>query len=187
MKLIINTNPRSDNQSVNITLARTLADCLEGPVQVIRLYDAEQKYFNYHFNQEWVKLLIQAKYLIFPVPMWNFSIPAALKDFFDKVIKKGEVWDLDKNNKFVGLLSDRPAFIIMTSGDFYPSGHSQDFVIPYIKTILNAIGIKNVKDFRVGGVRGDAKLLADKKFMETTTKAMLKTFGVTKAKSKPHP
>lgn len=123
-----------------------------------------------------MKDFIDAGAVIFPVPMWNLSIPAALKDFFDKVIKRGFVWDLDEKGRFVGLLKDRPVYIIMTSGDFYPFGHPHDFVIPYIRAVLKSIGIKSVYDFRIGGVSGDATLLRDEKFMAEKTKACFKKF-----------
>ena len=170
--------------SVNIALAKKLADTMGGPTEIIRIYDYDQRYFNYQFNQEWIDLLVNAKSLIFPVPMWNLSIPAALKDFLDKVIKKGQVWDIDKNNQFIGLLKDRPTYIIMTSGDYYLPGHPHDFVVPYLQTLLRNLGIKTVKDFRIGGVKGDASLLADKKFMEAKTKEMFKAFGLSNRRKK---
>jgi len=186
MKLIVNSNPRSEDQSVNLALAQRLAECFDGPLNMIRLYDEHQQYFNYQYNQDWINLLVKSQCLIFPVPMWNLSVPAALKDFLDKVIKRGEVWDLDQDRKFKGLLPDRPAFIIMTSGDFYHPGHPQDFVVPYLRAVLNSIGILTVKDYRIGGVRGDAKLLADKKFMDERTQEMLRTFGLSSAGNNPH-
>ncbi len=177
INLIINTNPRSDVRSVNVALARRLSKRLGGTTKIIRLYESDQKYFSYRFKEDWMKAFIDAGCVIFPVPMWNLSIPAALKDFFDKIIKKGHVWDLDKKNRFVGLLADRPVYIIMTSGDFYHPGHPHDFVVPYMRAVLKSIGIKSVHDFRIGGVKGDATLLKDKKFMAAKTKAMFKAFG----------
>ena len=178
MNLLINTNPRQDRYSLNITLAKRLALALGGQMKMIRLYNSKQEYFNYKFNQKWIHLVKEAKVLIFPVPMWNLSIPAALKDFFDKIVKKGELWDLDSNNRFQGLLKDTTAFIIMTSGDYYPAGHPQDFVIPYLRTLLNSLGIKDIKDFRIGGVKGNSELVSDKAFLEAKSHEMFEAFGL---------
>ncbi len=174
--LIVNTNPRSDQYSVNLALACRLASAFEEPYDMIRLYESDQGYFNYQYQEEWMDLLIQGKRLIFPVPMWNLSIPAALKDFFDKVIKRGVVWELDEQNRFAGLLPDRPSYIIMTSGEYYPPGSPNDFVVPYMKAVLNSIGIKSVFDFCIGGVRENAELLKNKVYMDQKIKEMFEAF-----------
>jgi FMN-dependent NADH-azoreductase len=149
-----------------------------GKRHIIRIYDIEQKYFNYEYHQEWIDFLVASKSIIIPVPMWNFMIPAALKDFFDKTIKRGQLWDIDKEGHFVGLLPDRPAYLIMTSGGEYPAGSSQDFVIPYLRTVLAFVGIKDVKEFRIGNVGGVNPPMTDDDFLKQKTREMLKAFGL---------
>lgn len=182
MNLIINPNPKKSAQSVGSTLARRLADHFSGETRVIRIYEFNQQYFNYKFNQEWIDLVLAAKRLVLPVPMWNFCIPAALKDFFDKIAKQGVLWDLDKNNKYKGLLKNKTAYIIMTSGDQYPPNADCDFVIPYLRTFLTFIGVSEVKDFSVGGVTKSTELAADRSYLNQKTKEMLKAFGLLKNK-----
>ena len=65
----------------------------------------------------------------------------------------------------------------MTSGEDYPADSPKDFVVPYLRLILRFLGIEQVKDFRLGGVR-DKDLAADKAYMTQVTRAMLKTFGL---------
>lgn len=178
MNLIINPNPKDDQHSLSGALSQRLARHLGGVTRVIRIYDTNQKYFNYVCNQEWINAVIEAKRIILPIQMWNFSIPAALKDFFDKITKQGQLWEMGPNNNFVGLLTDRPVFVIMTSGLIYPLGSRQDFVVPYLKVFFEFLGIKDVRDFRLGNVMGSAKLVADPKYMEKQTRAMLKSFGL---------
>ena len=175
--LIIDPNPKKDHYSLNSSLAERLALHLGGETKVIRIYDFPQGYFNYEYNQEWIDSLKEANRLIFPVPMWNFSIPAALKDFFDKISQKGKLWDFDDKKNYIGHLKGKSAFIIMTSGEDYPADSPKDFVVPYLRLILRFLGIEQVKDFRLGGVR-DKDLAADKAYMTQVTRAMLKTFGL---------
>ena len=87
MNLIIDPNPQNDQHSLNGALASRLAKALGGETKTIRIYDANQGYFNYQFEQNWIDLILESSNLIFPVPMWNYSIPASLKDFVDKTTK----------------------------------------------------------------------------------------------------
>ena len=175
--LIIDPNPKGDRYCLNGALAQRLAHHLGGATKTIRIYDFPQNYFNYEYNQEWIDSLKEANRLIFPVPMWNFGIPAALKDFFDKAAQKGRLWGFDEKKNYVGFLKDKSAFIIMTSGEDYPADSPQDFVVPYLKLILRFLGIEQVRDFRLGGVK-NKNLAADKLYMDQTTQAMLKVFGL---------
>ncbi len=177
MNLIINSNPKPDDQSVSGTLAQMLVQHLDGPSHTLRIYEESrgQGYFQFQHHEPWMEQFVAARRLILPVPMWNYAIPAALKDFFDKITKINKVWKLE-NNQFVGLLTDRPVYIIMTSGLAYPPGHRQDFVVPYLKVFFEFLGIHDVRDFRVSGVTRSAKLVADASYMAQLRQDMLRTF-----------
>ena len=178
MNLLINPNPKDDSHSVSGSLASRLAQRLDGETVKIRLYEEEQCYYHFQCREDWIDLLIRAERIIVPVPMWNYSIPAALKDFFDKVTKEGRVWKLGPQKEFLGLLSDRPVYIIMTSGLHYPPGAPQDFVVPYLRCFFDFLGIRNVRDFRVGGVAGSSRLVADTAYMNQKTGEMFQCFGL---------
>ena len=177
MNLIIDPNPNADQYSLNSALAQRLAKELGGETNVLRLYDGDQRYFNYEYNQAWIDLVVGARCLIFPVPMWNFGIPASLKDFFDKIIQRGKLWDFDENKNYVGLLQKHSAYVIMTSGDYFPTDSPRDFVVPYLRTILKFLGIGLVKDFRIGGVR-NKNIVGDPVYLDEKTREMFTAFGV---------
>lgn len=178
MNLIVNSSPKTHPRSVGGALADRLARRLGGTAKTIRIYDSEQSYFNYEFREDWIDLFSRAERLIIPVAMWNFTVPAALKDFIDKIAKQGRLWEITKEGKFKGLLKDRPVYIIMTSGGHYPSGAAYDFVAPYLKAVLSSFGIHDVKVFRLGGVEGSEDLVKNKTFIEEKTAAMFKAFGL---------
>jgi FMN-dependent NADH-azoreductase len=56
--------------------------------------------------------------LVLAYPMHNFSMPATVKAWFDAVMLKGETWDITANG-YVGLLKDRKALVLSTSGGVY--------------------------------------------------------------------
>ena len=177
MNLIIDPNPKDDPYSLNSALAQCLAKKLGGETKVIRPYEGDQRYFHYEYNQEWIDSVVSARRLIFPVPMWNFSIPASLKDFFDKVIQRGKLWDFDENKNYVGLLQKHCAYIIMTSGDHFPPDSPKDFVVPYLRTVLEFLGIAPVQDFRLGGIR-NKNLVNDPAYLDEKTREMFTAFGI---------
>src|SRR3989338_525592 len=178
MNLIVNAYPKQDARPLGVSLAEYLSKHLGSQTQMIRIYEAGQKYFDYEHNQEWIDSLVKSETIIVPVPVWNFMVPAALKDFFDKVLKRGKLWDMDKEGNFLGLLKDRPVYIIMTSGGNYPAGSSRDFIIPYLRATFEFMGIKNIKEFRIGQVSGGQKLTDDKQYFAEKAGQMLKAFGL---------
>ena len=177
MNLMISSSPKQEH-SIGVILAERLAGRLQGAAKTINIYESDQKYFNFKFNQEWIDLLKAADRIILPVAMWNLTIPAALKDFFDKTVKRGELWDLDERKHYIGLLPDRPVYIIMTSSAEYGPQSPDDFVMPYLKAVLKSIGIRTVYEFRVENIFDSRAMSRDAPFLQGQTQAMLKAFGL---------
>ncbi|MGI0017601.1 MAG: FMN-dependent NADH-azoreductase [Nitrosotalea sp.] len=51
-------------------------------------------------------------------PMHNFSMPAAVKAWFDSVMLKGQTWNAS-DGKYFGLMTGKKALILVSSGGFY--------------------------------------------------------------------
>ena len=177
MNLIINSSPKQEH-SIGVILAERLVGRMPGPTKMVNIYGSDQKYFHFKFNQEWIDLVKAASRIIIPVAMWNLTIPAALKDFLDKIIKRKELWDLDERNQYVGLLADRPVYVIMTSSAEYGPQSPDDFVMPYLKAVLKSIGIHTVYEFRVENIFDSRKMSKDAQFLQQQTQAMHKAFGL---------
>ena len=62
--------------------------------------------------------LLESDVVALAFPMHNFSLPAAVKAWFDSVLLKGSTWDMDDKG-YAGLLQDKKAVIIMSSGGVY--------------------------------------------------------------------
>ncbi len=62
--------------------------------------------------------LKSADIVVVAFPMNNFSMPAAVKAWFDSVILKGQTWDV-KDGGYVGMMNGKKALVLVTSGGFY--------------------------------------------------------------------
>lgn len=109
-------------------------------------------------QQEWgrVEGLIEEfksfdKY-VFAVPMWNFGIPYRLKQYLDILIQPGYTFRYTPEDGYIGLVEDRPVLIVYARGGSYPRGSEMeylDFQMPYFKTVLNFIGLKNIEQVAI--------------------------------------
>ncbi len=59
-----------------------------------------------------------ADIVVVAYPMYNFSMPAAVKAYFDAILLKGETWDMG-NEGYIGLMKSKKAVLITTSGGVY--------------------------------------------------------------------
>jgi FMN-dependent NADH-azoreductase len=108
--------------------------------------------------------LEQADVVLIATPMHNFTVPAALKAWIDQVVRINRTFTSTPSGK-VGTLADRPVFVVIASGGWFsgpsPTGTpaQPDFLTPYLRTILNTIGIRTIHILSLEGVtRGPAML-----------------------------
>lgn len=103
--------------------------------------------------------LEQSDHLLIAIPMHNFSVPAALKLWIDHVVRINRTFVASAEGK-VGLLQDRPTTILLSSGGILLGDKPQpDFVTPYLRLILNTIGIYDIRFVYLQGLAfGDAAI-----------------------------
>ena len=80
-------------------------------------------------------------------PMWNFSIPYALKYYIDCIIQPGYVFKYDEHGHPVPLvLGKRMVCVTSRGGDYGPTSvlQSYDFQEPYLRAIFGFVGIANI-------------------------------------------
>lgn len=83
-----------------------------------------------------------ADIVVIGVPMYNFSVPAALKAWFDQVARAKVTFQYTPNGP-EGLLTGKTAVIVTATGGV-PVDSPVDFSTPYLKHFLGFIGIKDV-------------------------------------------
>lgn len=103
---------------------------------------AEQKKL-LKISDELVEELKGADQIVMGVPIYNFSIPGALKAYIDLVARGGLTFTYSADGP-VGLLADRKIYLIITSGGT-PVNSDIDFATGYLKHVLGFIGIHDVE------------------------------------------
>lgn len=94
--------------------------------------------------------------LVIATPMHNFTVPAALKLWIDYVLRIGRSFAATEAGK-VGLLADRPTFVVVSSGGYYRGEQARqpDFLTSYLRHVLSTIGIHDLEFIHLQGlVRG---------------------------------
>ncbi len=89
------------------------------------------------------------KYL-FSIPMWNFSIPYKLKHYIDMITQPGLAFKPSPEG-YEGLITNRPAVVIYSSGGKYNSQPLADFDYQkkYFELWLHFIGFKSITNIHV--------------------------------------
>ena len=87
--------------------------------------------------------LKNADILVIGTPVYNFSIPAALKAWIDMIARARLTFRYTENGP-QGLLEGKKAFVVVATGGV-PVGSAVDFATPYLKHALAFIGITDVE------------------------------------------
>ena len=101
------------------------------------------------FSNTLIEELRQADVLVVGVAMYNFSIPAYLKQWIDYVCRAGVSFRYTENGP-VGLTGIERAFIVTASGGT-PIGSEMDFASRYLEHICRFLGIDKVIHIDAGG------------------------------------
>ncbi|WP_027387442.1 FMN-dependent NADH-azoreductase [Chryseobacterium gregarium] len=105
-------------------------------------------------SDESVRNLQETDIIVIEAPMYNWSIPSTLKAYFDQIARAKITFEYTGQGFLPqGLLKDKKAYIVTSSGGIYSHGELQpyDFATNYVSFFLNLLGIEVVKIFRVEG------------------------------------
>jgi FMN-dependent NADH-azoreductase len=96
--------------------------------------------------------LLAADTLVLAVPMYNFSVPSALKAWFDHVLHPGQTFEYTSAGPR-GLLKGKKAIVLISSAGDYSAAPASgmDFVEPYVRTIMGFMGITDVTVVKADG------------------------------------
>jgi FMN-dependent NADH-azoreductase len=84
-----------------------------------------------------------ADHIVIGTPMYNFTIPAALKAYIDYIVRVGVT--VNANNE--GLVKGKKVTVILASGGDFSLGAPLEFynyASPYLRAILGFIGLTDV-------------------------------------------
>lgn len=97
--------------------------------------------------------VLAADVLVIGTPMYNFSIPSALKAWLDHLVRAGVTFSYGANGP-QGLITGKKVYLAMASGGVYSEGSAMaayDFIAPYLKPVLGFVGLTDVEVVRVEG------------------------------------
>jgi FMN-dependent NADH-azoreductase len=90
-----------------------------------------------------VRELKESDIIIISAPIYNYGPPATLKAWSDLAARVGETFRFKPNGRREGLLKNKHAYLIITSGGTKLNS-KEDFLTPWLKFILNFFGIKKI-------------------------------------------
>lgn len=83
-----------------------------------------------------------ADLIVIGVPMYNFGVPSSLKAYFDHIARAGLTFKYTETGP-VGLLSNKPVYIITTRGGVH-QGLPSDSQSLFLTSFLSFLGLKDV-------------------------------------------
>ncbi len=92
-----------------------------------------------------VQQLLDADRIVFAFPMYNFSLPAAVKAWVDAVIQLGKTFTMTGEGAYAGLCHGKKALILMTTGGDFSQEPTKNmnFATPLMQTCLGFMGIES--------------------------------------------
>lgn len=103
--------------------------------------------------------LKEASTIVLGSPMYNWSVPSALKAYIDQILRVNETILIDKErpqNPYIGLLKNKKVYLLMVRGN---NGYGQgeffehmDFQSKYLKTVFNIMGLEDIEEITINGV-----------------------------------
>ena len=99
-----------------------------------------------------------ARRLVIAYPMYNFGIPARLKDWLDNLVVPGETFRYGADGTPRGLMSAHKVLLLQASGSVYTDGPmaQMDFASSYLKTLLGGfLGFASVDTIYAEGTAGN--------------------------------
>ena len=97
----------------------------------------------FELSDKLVKELKESDIIIISAPIYNYGPPATLKAWSDLAARVGETFRFKENGRREGLLKNKRAYLIITSGGTKLNS-KEDFLTPWLKFILNFFGIEKI-------------------------------------------
>ena len=101
-------------------------------------------------SDEAVRALAAADAVVLTAPVYNFSVPSALKAWIDHICRAGMTFRYTADGP-QGLLAARPGYLARVSGGV-PFGSDVDFASTYLRQVFRFIGIEDVRLIAAEGV-----------------------------------
>ena len=127
-----------------------------------------------HHSDELTAELLACDTVVIASPMHNFTVSASLKAWIDQIVRTDMTFKLTEEG-VIPLVKGKKALIVTSRGGFV-AGTDYDFQEPYLRKILNFIGITDITFVHAEGVNS-----GDKERAEAMTAASAKLIDLAKS------
>jgi FMN-dependent NADH-azoreductase len=105
-------------------------------------------------SDQMVADLMTADAIVIGVPMWNFSIPSALKAWIDHIVRAGKTFKYGAHGPEGLLPPGKKVILVLSSGGIYSTGPlaGLEHQSNYMQSALAFLGLKDVTLVRAEGV-----------------------------------
>lgn len=93
-------------------------------------------------SDELIDELLAVDFLVFGIPMYNYSVPANFKAYIDQIVRVRRTFAIDSGG-YKGLVDGKKAVVLTTRGGSYADG-PLDFQEPYLRAVFELIGITDI-------------------------------------------
>jgi FMN-dependent NADH-azoreductase len=119
-------------------------------------------------SDSYISELHAADIIVLAAPMYNWSIPSALKAYIDQVVRINKTWKLNPDNMenpYIGLLENKTLFLLLSRGSqgYEKGGFNEhmNFQSNYLKTVFNVMGVHNIHLVTVDGSSFDPEIFKE--------------------------
>jgi FMN-dependent NADH-azoreductase len=94
-----------------------------------------------------IKHFLSSDIYLISTPMWNFSIPYALKYYIDSIVQPGYLFKYNEQKQPVGLVHGKTMICVTSRGGDYSEQspfHAYDFQESYLRAIFGFVGITDI-------------------------------------------
>ena len=94
-----------------------------------------------------IERFLSADVYLISAPMWNFSVPYALKYYIDSIIQPGYLYKYNEQGQPIGMVHGKKMICVTSRGGDYSEKspfHAYDFQEPYLRAIFGFAGITDM-------------------------------------------
>jgi len=113
-----------------------------------------------------VKSAKESDVWIMGIPIYNFSMPAAFKAFFDLLLRLRETFVYGENGP-IGLLENKKVFVVVSSGGT-EIGADNDFLTPWLTHCLHFIGVTDIHFIKADKYQPEKEPIIQEQIAEMT-------------------
>jgi FMN-dependent NADH-azoreductase len=121
-------------------------------------------------SDKYIAELKAADVIVLGTPMYNWSIPSALKAYLDQVIRANQTVKMrpdDPKNPYRGLLKNKKVYLLLSRGNAgYEKGEyyaHMNFQTDYLKTVFNIMGLTDIQEIALSGSAFDPEVYEQSK------------------------